>query len=87
MDMRQKVELHIDELVLEGFFAEDRYRIGEALEKELTRLFEEKGVPGSLTSEREIEAIKGGSFEAAPGARAERVGTQVAGAVYGGLKR
>lgn len=87
MDMRQKVELHIDELVLEGFFAEDRYRIGEALEKELTRLFEERGVPGSLTSESEMDTIKGGSFQVAPGARAERVGSQVAGAVYGGLKR
>jgi hypothetical protein len=87
MDMRQKVELHIDELVLEGFSAGDRYRIGEALERELTRLFEERGVPGLLTSGKEIDRINGGSFEAAPGARAERVGTQVAGAVYGGLKR
>jgi hypothetical protein len=87
MDMRQKVELHIDELVLEGFSPEDRYRIGEALERELTRLFEERGVPGSLTSEREIESINGGSFEAARGERAERVGAQVAGAVYGGMKR
>jgi len=87
MDMRQKVELHIDELVLEGFSAGDRYRIGEALERELTRLFEEKGVPGSFTSGKEIDRINGGSFQVAPGARAERVGTQVAGAVYGGLKR
>lgn len=87
MDMRQKVELHIDELVLEGFFAEDRYRIGEALERELTRLFEVRGVPESLTSKREMDRINGGSFQVAPGARAERVGTQVAGAVYGGLKR
>jgi hypothetical protein len=85
--MRQKVELHIEELVLEGFKPGDEQRIGEAVEKELARLLEMRGVPGSLTSEREIENINGGSFEVAAGARAERVGTQVAGAVYGGLRR
>ncbi len=85
--MRPRVELNIDELVLEGFSPGDRYRIGEALEKELTRLLEVRGVPESLTSGGEIEKINGGSFEVAPGARAERIGSQVARAVYGGLRR
>lgn len=87
MDMRQKVELYIEELVLEGFKPGDEQRIGEAVEKELTRLLEMRGVPGSFRSDREMESINVGSFEVAPGARAERVGTQVAGAVYGGLRR
>ncbi|OPY54276.1 MAG: hypothetical protein A4E49_01095 [Methanosaeta sp. PtaU1.Bin112] len=85
--MRPKVEIHIDELVLEGFLPEDRFRIGESLEKELSRLFQERGVPESLTAETQIDAIKSGSFEVAAGARAERIGRQVAGAVYGGMKR
>jgi hypothetical protein len=42
-------------------------------------------VPQSLTAEKQIDAIKGGSFEVASGA--ERIGRQVAGAVYGGMKR
>jgi hypothetical protein len=83
--MRPKVEIHIDKLVLEGFLPEDRFRIGESLEKELSRLFQERGVPQSLTAEKQIDAIKGGSFEVASGA--ERIGRQVAGAVYGGMKR
>lgn len=85
--MRPRVELHIEELVLEGFSPGDRYRIGAAVEAELARLLEERGVPGSLKSGREIEGINGGSFEVAPGSRAETVGSQVAKAVYGGLRR
>jgi hypothetical protein len=84
--MRPRFELHIKELVLEGFSPGDRYRIGEGLQMELTRLLEERGVPGSLSSSREIEMVKGGSFEVAPGSRAERIGAQVARAVYRGLR-
>ena len=84
--MRQKVEIHIDELVLEGFLPEDRSGIGESLERELSRLFQERGVPQSLTADKQVDEIKGGSFEVAAGSRAERIGRQVAGAVYGGMK-
>lgn len=85
--MKPRIELHIEELVLEGFSPRDRHRIGEAVEAELTRLLEERGVPGSIKSGGEIESINGGSFEVAPGSRAEKVGSQVAKAVYGGLRR
>ncbi len=85
--MRPRLELHIEELVLEGFSPGDRFRIGEALQMELTRLLEERGVPGSFASGGEIDKINGGSFEVAPGSRAEKIGAKVARAVYGGLKR
>jgi len=83
--MPKNVELHIEELVLRGFAPGDRYRIGEAVERELTRLLADRGVPQSLAEVGEIASVDGGAFEVAPGSRAEAVGAQVAKAVYGGL--
>ena len=81
------VELHIEELVLHGFAPGDRYRIGDAVERELSRLFAEQGTPPALARGGDIGRLDGGSFEAKPGSRAEATGTQVARAVYGGLRR
>jgi hypothetical protein len=81
------LELHIEELVLHGFAPADRYRIGDSMERELARLFAEQGTPPSLRQGSEIERLDGGSFEAKAGSRAEAIGTRVAQAVYGGLRR
>jgi hypothetical protein len=81
------VELHIEELVLHGFAPGDRYRIGEALERELARLFAERGVPAALAANEKVGRLDGGEFAGQPGARAEAVGAQIAQAVYGGLSR
>ena len=80
-----KLELQIDELVLHGFAPGDRYRIGEAVERELTSLFTEQGTPPSLAQGSEIERLDGGTFEMRPGSRAESIGVRVAQAVYGGF--
>ena len=86
--MTQKnIELHIEELVLHGFAHGDRYRIGEAVERELTRLLADRGVPQSLERGGEIASVDGGAFEVAQGSRAQVVGAQVAKAVYGGLRQ
>ncbi len=86
--MRQKnIELHIEELVLHGFAGSDHQNIGEAVERELSRLFAEKGVPPSLVDGGRIDNLDGGAFEVMPGSRTEVVGAGVARAVYGGLKR
>jgi hypothetical protein len=79
------LELHIEELVLHGFVPSDRYRIGEAVKRELTRLFAEQGTPSSLARGREVARLDGGVFEVWPYSRAEAIGAQVARAVYGGL--
>lgn len=81
----ETVELHIEELVLRGFAPGDRYRIGEAVERELARLFGEQGVPPSLARGSGIERLDSGAFEVAHGSKAEAVGVQVAQAIYGGL--
>lgn len=79
------INLHIEELVLHGFAPGDRYRIGEAVQQELTRMFAEQGVPRSLAEGGEIGRLDAGAFEMASGAKPEVVGTQIAQAIYGGL--
>ena len=83
--MKPNVELHIEELVLHGFEPADRFRIGEAAERELSRLLTERGTPPSLAHGRETARLDGGSFEAKPDSTAESIGAQVARAVYRGL--
>lgn len=80
------IDLHIEELVLEGFPPEDRHRIGAAVERELARLLTERGLPG-VTESMDISRLDGGSFEMDRNATPERVGGQVGGAVYGGMRR
>ena len=81
------VDLHIEELVLEGFASVDRHRIGAAIERELARLLTERGLPPGLAQNAEVPRLDGGSFEMNRNATPEGVGGQVAGAVYGGMKR
>lgn len=80
-----EIELRIEELVLRGFAPGDRHRIGEAMERELARLFAERGTPPSLVQGREVARLDGGAFKVEPGSGAEATGVQVARAVYGGL--
>lgn len=81
------VELHIEELVLHGFAPGDRYRISEAVQRELTRMFAEQGAPPSFSDSLEAAHIDAGAFNVAPGSKSETIGTQVAQAVYGGLSK
>jgi hypothetical protein len=85
--VKPDIDLQIEELVLHGFAPGDRYRIGEAVEHELARLFDEQGVPPSLVRGSGIERLDGGAFEVAHGSKSEVVGAQAARAIYGGLSR
>ncbi|HEY9435178.1 MAG TPA: hypothetical protein VI260_27295 [Blastocatellia bacterium] len=80
------VELHIEELVLHGFAPGDRYRIGEAVERELQRLFAEQGAPAPLAQSAERGYLDGGTFESPRAASAETIGAGIAQNLYGGLK-
>lgn len=83
----RNIELHIEELVLDGFEHVDRHRIAEAVERELTNIFTERGIPHSLAEGGEISHLDGGAFQMTPNSRPETIGAKVAQAVYGGLKR
>jgi hypothetical protein len=81
------LELRVEELMLDGFAPTDRYRIGEAVERELARLFTERGVSPTLNQESETEYLDGGAFELKPNLGAEAIGVQVAQTVYVRLNR
>ena len=76
--MKQNIELHIDKLVLHGFSPGDRHRIGEAVERQLTRILAEQGIPSSLSHGGERSYLDGGKFNAIPNAKAESIGSEVA---------
>jgi hypothetical protein len=79
------IELHIEELVLNGFAPGERYVIGDAVEHELTQLLSEQGVPISLRSESATDEISGATFNAAHNARPHVMGRRIAQAVYQGF--
>jgi len=79
------VELRIEELVLHGFAPGDRYVIGDAVERELTRLLDEHGVPISLRSESARDEIQAPSLNATHDAKSPAIGRQIAQAVYQGF--
>lgn len=79
--------IEIEELVLHGFPAGQRYAIAEAVARELARLVDEQGVPSGLAAALDAPAVDGGAFRLVAGARPQQVGAQVAQAVYGGLAR
>lgn len=81
------IEVHIEELVLHGFASGARYRISEAVEQELQRLFVEQGASTSLMQGGEIVHLSGGSINIVSPAKDEVIGAHVAHAVYGGLSR
>jgi hypothetical protein len=85
MAMRPDIELEIEELMLHGFALADRHPIGDAIRRELARLFAEQGVPAGLAAGGAIPYLDGGGFQLGAGVTPDAVGVQVARAVYGGL--
>ena len=87
MSRRPSIHLHIDELVLHGFPPGDRHRIGDAMQRELARLFSEERTPSALMKSAAIDLLNGGTFQMTAAPRPEATGAQVARAVFGGLKQ
>lgn len=87
MNERSPIHLHIEELVMHGFPSGDRHRIGEALQRELARLFTEERTPPSLARSGGIDRLNGGTFQLTAAPRPEATGAQVARAVFGGLNQ
>jgi hypothetical protein len=80
--VRPDVEVHIEELVLQGFAPGERYRIAEAIQHELQRLFTDESLPSCLTESRDISRFDGGSFHVTSGAGLETIGSQLGQAIY-----
>jgi hypothetical protein len=81
------LNLHIQDLVLHGFGSIDRYRIGEAMEHELARLFSAQGAPRSLSGPTAVDLLDAGVIKIDSGAAPEPIGIQLARAIHETLTR
>jgi hypothetical protein len=79
------VELHIEELILHGFASGNRFAVGDAVERELARLFGEQGIPVALRSQSATDEMTGAVFNSAQNAKPRGIGRQIAQAVYQGF--
>ena len=79
---RRDISIEIDELVLHGFPASERYRIVESVTAELTRIVAERGLPLPVATPAHGDTMRGGSFTLRRG----DAGTQIANAIYFGLE-
>jgi hypothetical protein len=82
----RRIELHIQELVLHGFAPGDRYRIAEAMERELTRSFAETGAPPAWTNSVRLARVETGAVRIVS-TNAEAVGSQVGQTLFRGLSK
>jgi hypothetical protein len=83
--VRPRVEIVIDELILHGFSPAERYSIGDSLTQELEQLIVEQGYQAHENVD--IPVLKTAPVKLQSNAKPGMVGSQVAQAVFGGLKR
>lgn len=81
-DASPSVEIHIEELVLHGFAANDRLHIGAAIEQELSRLIGQPGAHISHTAPISVDRMDAGRFQLAASATPQVIGRSVAKNVY-----
>ena len=79
------IEIHIEELVLHGLPATDRYAISEAVSTELARLIAEQGAPALVTHSRDFQSLKSDNVTVTPGMKPAVLGTQIALSLYQSL--
>jgi hypothetical protein len=80
--MARRIEINIDELVLDGFAPGDRHNIGESLQLELRRLITEQSIPGQLSRDWHVEWLDAGEFSNPVNSKPESTGNQIAKSVY-----
>ena len=76
------IEIHIEELVLHGFQASDKWSIGDAVKQELARLLGNQKMPALLHRELSADRLDAGSFKVTPNAKPRSIGTQLAQSVH-----
>lgn len=80
-----QVEVHVEELVVDGADPRDRYRIGDAFQNELARLVGSGPLPEALVHDAAVERADGGAIGAQQPLGPGQLGVRAARAVYRGL--
>ncbi|NJD75635.1 MAG: hypothetical protein FIB08_00875 [Candidatus Methanoperedens sp.] len=83
----KSIELHIEELVLDGFSPGDHLAISESVERELSRMFAEQESPQLMEQSGKIESLQTGKFDIKENSKDDVIGVQLARTIYGGLKK
>jgi hypothetical protein len=83
--MACRIELTIDELVLEGFHSFDKTTLRMHLEEELTKFFNTPGVPDRFKKDRDLPLIKPGSLNLAPNASPVSISKGIGKSIIKGL--
>src|SRR5262249_26552994 len=81
------LELLIEELVLHGFPAGDRYAIADALQVELAKLVSDENFSLPIAVDIHLEFLDAGEFRVADRSRSGLVAGQVARALLGSMAR
>ena len=84
---RRSIELHIEELVLHGFSAGDRYRIADGLQVELARLLTEQDLSLSTAFDTRLESLDAGVVRVGSESKSGLIGGLVARALFSSVAR
>jgi hypothetical protein len=79
------IELHIEELMLDGFGDLDSATLATAVRLQLAKLLAERSLPASPIRSRHLVSIDYGDIKQPHGTSAMHVGSAVAEAIYRGL--
>jgi hypothetical protein len=79
------LELHIEELVVEGLGDVDGRRLAAVVRQELVRLVSERGVPPSWLAGGSLDRLDAGDLTLRSGMPVEVMAGKIARAVHGGL--
>ena len=80
------LEVHIEQLIVEGFPDINRHQLGESVKQELERHFAEHGIPTSLSRNQVLAKVSPNTINVASNSNDRTLGTQIAKAIHGGLK-
>ncbi len=83
----ETIELTIDELTLEGIEPRLQKKAVDAMQKELTRLLSQKGVPPALSLAGTVPNLNAKNLKISPGASPEKIGAQLAYSLYQSLEK
>jgi len=79
-----RISLRIDSLVLDGMRPGDRFRIGDAFERELARLLAAR-IPDPLLHGEIVPVLDAGQIALETGLTPDSIGERIARAVYAGF--
>ena len=80
------IEIHLEQLVLDGFDPRHRDRIALAVQSQLTQLFEQQRIdPQRLATRGDRLDVNAGKITIPPGLSPDGIGARIASAVFEGL--